>query len=174
MGAPGVVDSRPSGLPPALTPDSVISTWNWTVQRVEAMRRCAEAGYTIRAVIMPIIPITGWREAYATFLEELIATVPLARLTLGGICSYEGALTLTESKLGPGNTVSRRLHRSGRKSADGRRRYVVSERIEMYRHLITTIQRLDSRLPIALCLEERAVFEALDLMANAGRCNCVL
>ncbi len=143
-------------------------------ERVEAMRQCAAASYPVRAVIMPIIPIAGWRDVYEAFLQELITTVPLARITLGGICSYDGALSLTESKLGSGNTVSRRLHRSGCKSVDGRRRYVVSERVEMYRHLITGIRRLDPQLPIALCLEERAVFEALGMMASAGRCNCVL
>ncbi|UCC29693.1 MAG: hypothetical protein JSU86_16000 [Phycisphaerales bacterium] len=143
-------------------------------ERIEAMRHCAAAGYPVRAVIMPIIPIARWRDVYGMFLQELITTVPLARITLGGICSYDGALSLTDFKLGPGNTVSRALHRCGFKSADGRRRYVVSERIEMYRHLITAIRRLDPQRPIALCLEERAVFEALGMMGNAGHCNCVL
>jgi spore photoproduct lyase len=129
-------------------------------ERVEAMRQCAAAGYPVRAVIMPIIPSAGWRDTYGAFLRELITTVPLARITLGGICSYDGALSLTESKLGPGNTVSRNLHGSGSKSADGRRRYVVNERIDMYRHLITAIRRLDPELPIALCLEEHAAENA--------------
>lgn len=143
-------------------------------KRIEAMGQCAAAGYPVRAVIMPIIPISGWREVYGEFLQELITAVPLARLTLGGICSYDGALSLTESKLGPGNAVSETLRRSGGKSADGRRRYEMDGRIEMYRHLIKTIRSLDPQLPIALCLEERTVFEALDLLPSAGRCNCVL
>ncbi|MHC4698757.1 MAG: hypothetical protein ACYTFA_18665 [Planctomycetota bacterium] len=138
------------------------------------MRQCAAADYPIRAVIMPIIPIVGWRDAYELFLQDLITAVPLTRITLGGICSYQGALSPMESRLGLGNTVSRALHRCGRKSADGRRRYVVSERVEMYRHLITAIRRLDPQLPIALCLEERTVFEALGMSASTGRCNCVL
>ncbi len=142
--------------------------------RIEAMRQCAAAGYPVRAVIMPIIPIAGWRDVYDAFLRELITAVPLARITLGGICSYGGALALTERKLGQGNTVSLALRRSGFKSVDGRHRYAVSERVEMYRHLIMAVRRLDQLLPIALCLEERSVYEALRLTANAGRCNCVL
>ncbi len=143
-------------------------------ERIEAMRRCAAAGYPIRAVIMPTIPIGGWRVVYGAFLQELITAVPLARITLGGICSYDGALSLTEAKLGPGNTVSQAVDRSRSKSVDGRRRYLVSERVEMYRHLITTIRRIDPRVAIALCLEERTVFEALKMTASVGRCNCVL
>ena len=144
------------------------------VKRVEAMRQCAAAGYPVRAVIMPIIPIDGWRDAYATFLQRLVTTVPLSRITLGGICSFGGALALTEVKLGPENTVSQALRRSGGKSRDGRHRYAVSERTAIYHHLITAIRRLDPQLPIGLCLEERAVFEALDMIDNAGHCNCVL
>jgi hypothetical protein len=51
---------------------------------------------------------------------------------------------------------------------------LVSDRVEMYRHLNTTIRRIDPCVPVGLCLEEHAVFEALDIMAGAGRCNCVL
>ena len=44
----------------------------------------------------------------------------------------------------------------------------------MYRHLISAIRRLQPDLTVGLCLEERAAFDALDLTANIGRCNCVL
>jgi spore photoproduct lyase len=40
--------------------------------RIEAMKRCAEAGYSVRAVIMPIVPLPGWEEAYARFLGTLL------------------------------------------------------------------------------------------------------
>ena len=143
-------------------------------ERLEAMCQCAAAGYPVRAVIMPIIPDDGWRDVYGRFLQELVSTVPLARITFGGICSYDGALSLLESKLEPGNAISQALRRSRCKSADGRRRYLARERVEIYRHLIATTRRFDPRVPIALCLEERTVFEALDMVGQAGRCNCVL
>ena len=38
------------------------------------MRQCAEAGYPVRAVIMPIIPIGQWQEAYATLIEEVLGS----------------------------------------------------------------------------------------------------
>ena len=52
--------------------------------RVEAMQRCAAAGYPVRAVIMPLIPIADWRDAYERFIHSLFAAVPLARITFGG------------------------------------------------------------------------------------------
>jgi len=44
------------------------------------MRRCAEAGYPVRAVFMPLIPINGWRVAYGGFVKEPVEAVPLERL----------------------------------------------------------------------------------------------
>ncbi|MHC4792503.1 MAG: SPL family radical SAM protein, partial [Planctomycetota bacterium] len=69
-------------------------------ERIAAMRKCADAGYPLRAVIMPTIPIEGWQNIYTSFLENLLKSVPLERVTLGQICSYSGALQLTERKLG--------------------------------------------------------------------------
>ena len=51
--------------------------------RIEAMRRCAQMGYPVRAVIMPIIPVADWREVYRRFMASLMASVPLSRITLG-------------------------------------------------------------------------------------------
>ena len=61
-----------------------------------------------------------------------------------------------------------------KRSADGRQRYPLELRLRMYRHLIETIRCLQPSLPIALCLEENVVFEAVGLTASIGRCNCVL
>jgi len=142
--------------------------------RIKAMQQCSEAGYPVRAVIMPIIPVPGWREIYTRFLRELLAQMQLSRITLGGICSYDGALSFTESKLGKDNTVSLFLRKAEHRCPDGRNRYEPGQRIEIYCHLTTTIRRLQNELPIGLCLEEPAVFEELGLTASAGRCNCVL
>ena len=162
----------------SLNPTEVCATFEANtpppVARIGAMRRCAAAGYPIRAVIMPVIPVSNWQEIYDRFLHELLTQVRLARITLGGICSYDGALSLMESKLGKDNAVSLSLRRAGRKCADGRNRYLAIERTEVYRHLIRTIRYLQADLPIGLCLEEPVIFEELHLTSCAGRCNCVL
>jgi len=143
-------------------------------ERIDAMERCAAAGYPIRAVIMPIIPIRGWPEAYDCFLRDLLARVPLDRITLGGICSYDWARRLMEAKLGPDNAISRSLAEAPRRSADGRHRYPASLRTRAYRHLVDVIRRCRPGLEIGLCLEEGTTFEALGMTARVGQCNCVL
>lgn len=142
-------------------------------ERIEAMKRCASAGYPVRAVIMPIIPVPGWERAYTAFLEGLLAEVPLDRITLGGICSYRAARGLMESQLGRSNAVSDTFDPLG-PSLDGRLRYPAILRTELYRHMMETIGGCAPDLEIGLCLEERGVFEALGLTAAIGRCNCVL
>ncbi len=142
-------------------------------ERLDAMKRCAEAGYPVRAVIMPIIPVDAWEALYERFLRRLLAEVPLARITLGGICSYPTARGLLERRLGRGNAISRAFDRGG-PSADGRLRYAVGLRTQLYQHMIQTIRGRAPDLEIGLCLEEMGVFEALGLNHAVGRCNCVL
>ena len=141
-------------------------------ERIEAMRRCADAGYPLRAVIMPIIPIEGWRDIYARFLENLLESLPLDRITLGQICSYSGALQLTERKLGKDNPISRMLEKG--KSKDGRIRFPIKVRIDVYKYLVETIRKLEPKLKIGLCMEEKETFKALNMENSIGCCNCVL
>ncbi len=142
--------------------------------RLTAMRKCADAGYPVRAVVMPIVPIDDWQSHYARFLELLLTTVPLSRLTVGGICSYASAKALMEHKTGPTNRISRNILCHGDGSADGRARYPEALRIQMYGYLLDAVRKHAPGLDVALCLEDRQVFAALGLESGSGRCNCVL
>lgn len=142
-------------------------------ERLRAMRRCAEAGYPVRAVVMPVIPVDGWRPAYAALLRRLVAEVPLDRITLGGICSYPTARGLLERGLGRSNAISRAFDPRG-PSADGRLRYPQDLRVALYRHMIATVRASAPDLGIGLCLEDEGVFRALGMTERIGRCNCVL
>ncbi len=62
----------------------------------------------------------------------------------------------------------------GSKSADGRLHFPRVLREKVYRHLIGTIRRDAPNLQIGLCLEEPAMFDAVDHPDGVGRCNCVL
>ena len=142
--------------------------------RIGAMKRCAQAGYPVRAVIMPVIPAGDWRAVYGRFIRRLLREVPLDRITLGGICSFGPARRLTEAKLGRDNPISAAMDEAPGRSPDGRHRYAASTRIEIYRHLIAVIHSCRPTLPVGLCLEEPEVFGALDMQASIGICNCIL
>ena len=142
--------------------------------RVAAMRRCTDAGYPVRAVVMPIVPLPNWRDVYRSFLSLLLSQVPISRITLGSICSYPQAMRLTELKLGKDNWISRNLDRSGRGSVDGRARFPQELRERVYRFLVKTIRHIRPTLEIGLCLEARTTFNALGMAENMARCNCFL
>jgi DNA repair photolyase len=141
-------------------------------ERLEAMRKVASAGYPVRAVIMPIIPVEGWQGIYSEFTQHILETIPLQRLTLGGICSYKAARALMESKLGSNNTISVNMEIA--ESLDGRSRYSTSLRDEMYKCIIKIARECRPDLEVALCLEEDKLWKSSGLESNLGRCNCVL
>jgi DNA repair photolyase len=141
--------------------------------RIEAMRAVAEAGYPVRAVVMPLIPVPGWERKYDEFLRDLLSRVPIERLTFGGICSYANARRLLERKLGSENVISR--HIAGAEAIDdGRARYAQSLRIGMYVDLARVAREARPDIELALCLEDQAVWRAVNAEASLGRCNCVL
>ncbi len=142
-------------------------------ERLNAMRRCAEAGYRIRAVIMPILPIGDWRDDYARLLDKLLTTVGVERITLGSLCSFANALRLTDAKLGLDNPI-RECLAGGGPCGDGRYRFSVARRLECYQYLLAILHRRRPELPVGLCLEEPGVFAILGMTDRIGTCNCVL
>jgi spore photoproduct lyase len=143
-------------------------------ERLEAMRLVAERGYPVRAIMMPIIPIDGWEEAYTAFTDRLLQTVAIQRLTLGGICIYRSARDLMERKMEKDNAVSAHIDEGSPIAGDGRARYPRRLRSGMYSLIIETARRLRPDLEIALCLEEEALWESTGLQGSVRRCNCVL
>ena len=140
--------------------------------RLCAMKRCAKAGYPLRAVLMPLIPVDGWLDMYEDFLVQLLESIPIQRLTVGAICSYQAAYQLMNRKLGSINVIAENMQRI--KTEDGRTRYPDELRAKGYHHLIQTAKRMHPGLEIGLCLETYRMFEMLDMQAALGQCNCVL
>lgn len=141
--------------------------------RLEAMCLVAQKGYPIRAVMMPVIPIDGWQGIYKTFTERLVRTVPIKRLTIGGICIYRGARNLMERKMGVNNVISISIAENS-KGGDGRERYSKELRKEAYSLILETARNLRPDLELALCLEEKELWQNTGLENRLGRCNCVL
>lgn len=159
----------------SLNPPQVFEMFETNVpsvsSRITAMKKCSEAGFPMRAVVMPVIPIVGWQGIYSSFLRHLLSNVTLERITFGQICSYSAALQLTNQKLGPDNPIAVRLHKA--KSPDGRLRFPTQLRIQVYEHLIRTVKEMRPSLSIALCLEEQCIFDRLHMNSSIGCCNCV-
>ena len=141
-------------------------------KRLEAMRSAAAAGYPVRAVMMPIIPIDGWRDIYADFTRHLLETAPIKRLTLGGICSYTTARRLMEIKSGLQNTVSLNLDEKI-KSSDGTGALLRIIETGNVCPNYPAARKYRPQLEVALCLEEKEFRQTEVQGNNIGGCNCV-
>lgn len=162
----------------SLNPPAVRQEYEGTTppveDRIRAMRQCAEVGFPVRIMLMPIIPIPEWQRHYNELLTQVLSQVALDRITIGGICSYRPALQIMEAKLGRDNLISRSLTVFDNPPGDGRTRYPIAVRATIYRHLLDTIRRIQPDLPCELCMEDRALAGDLGLPDNTDRCNCVL
>jgi len=138
--------------------------------RLAAARACQQAGYQVRFVIMPVLPVEGWRGAYSRLVERLSDGISPARITMGGICSYPGALRLTRRALGPDNLISQLVERAP--SPDGRLRFPRNLRVELYRHILAEVRTRRPGTPVGLCLEEARVWRAVGLDPKRPTCNC--
>lgn len=160
----------------SLNPPAVVSSFEPNAPSVEsrivAMEQCAAAGYPVRAVIMPMIPVPGYKQQYAEFVAGLVARVPLERITLGGVCNFKQATRLMEHKLGRENAISQNM-KPAAETGDGRKRYSPELCIDMYDAMISAARDVRPTLEIALCLEDTNVWEVIHQRWNLGRCNCI-
>ena len=46
------------------------------LERIEALRRVAEAGYRVGLVLAPIMPVDGWQTEYGQLLDDVAAVLP--------------------------------------------------------------------------------------------------
>jgi len=175
-----LLDLAPEGhtiLSWSLTPEALARRYEpsapTTAARLAAMRRCAAAGYRLRAVVMPILPVRGWRCAYGDLLQELLGLEAMERVTLGSLCSFPNAMRLMMRKLGRQDELSASLARLAR-SQDGRYRFPPKTRTDCYRFLLRIIAQGRPSLEVGLCLEQAEVLHRAGLERRTSQCNCVL
>ncbi len=140
--------------------------------RLQAMKKCSDAGYPVRAMLMPIIPTDNWQNDYSDLID-LLTEVPLQRITMGGVCSYKTALSLMNNKLSHDNTLNRNMEKKVN-TPDGRIRYSRERRIKMYRFILGCIRKHNPNLTVSLCMEESNVIHSVGLSHNIGKCICPL
>ncbi|MBM3472951.1 MAG: hypothetical protein FJX75_06780 [Armatimonadetes bacterium] len=143
-------------------------------ERLVAARRAAEAGYEVRFIFMPMIPVEGWREAHAEAVAKALRAVRPSRITLGGICMYRSALNAMRGR-GSREALSPILNHL-RPPAFARDRYRFREdvRTAMCAHMLTCIRETDPSMPVSLCLETPEVWESVGLRPEEAPCNCLL
>jgi len=132
-------------------------------ERLAAMRRCAQAGYVVRAGFSPIVPHQGWREEATIALGKLFAAVRPDTVRLWVVSMMLAAEA--EQIFGPENLDPEFLQamRRAAPEMDGRHSgpFPPHARAEIYAHYIDEIRRISPDTPVNLCTEERQIWEML-------------
>lgn len=129
-------------------------------ERIEAARRCQQAGYPVGLRFDPIVYADTWERDYADLISALFS-----RLDPAGI--HDCSLGIYRATPRLNNIVRRRFPRSRlyagemEQAGDGKYRYLRPQRVRILRRLIEMLRDHAAGLQIELCMESPEVEAAL-------------
>ena len=127
-------------------------------ERLNAARRCQDAGYRLGFHFDPMIEYSGWEMDYQGIIEQTFAAVDWRRvawLSLGVLRNTPGLKRIMRGRLQPTQLLT------GEQvlCPDGKLRYFHPLRVDMYRKMVKWIRRTAPTVKIYLCMESREVWE---------------
>ncbi len=148
--------------------------------RIEAMRKCQEAGYPVRVRFSPIIPVRNWREENREMIRLLFACVRPDLVTIETIrfLDYEAMEREFDLSLLDPEFVGAMRDARGLPYAQGCE--VPDEfRKEVYRFVFQELDAVGCEAPVAFCREKRTLWDHFaETFARWGQgpdgyvCNC--
>ncbi|MGC9319993.1 MAG: spore photoproduct lyase family protein, partial [Armatimonadota bacterium] len=149
-------------------------------ERIEASRRCQQAGYHVRHRFSPIIPVRNWREEIREMIELLFARVQPDVITFETLRYMDHQDILADfdpEMLDP--KLLEVMRRDEREEIPDGCQIPDSYRHEVYRFVIDELERVSPQTPYAFCREQRTTWERFaDDFARHGQqpdryvCNC--
>jgi spore photoproduct lyase len=148
-----------------------------TFARIAAMRKCQEAGYTVRVRISPLVPLEGWRADFEQMADALFAAVrpDVVTVDILGWCLPEAlADAMDVSRLEePWRLELEAMMGKGNRSAG---KYLFSHglRSSALRFAVEAIRRRSPETPVVICNETEEMWKALGdiLWGRPGRYAC--
>ena len=149
-------------------------------ERIEASRKCQEAGYHVRHRFSPFIPVRNWREECTEMIEALFADVKPDVITFESIryLDYVGITRDFDPDLLDPEFVAAMEAVAGVNVQSGEE-VPMDYRRMMYRYIIDELERVSPETPYAFCREMRSTWDYFaDDFARHGQgpdhyvCNC--
>lgn len=127
-------------------------------QRLEAARRCQNAGYRLGFHFDPIIEYPGWDKDYETTLDRVFAAIDWRRVAWlsMGVLRLTPALKRTMRERFP---LSSLVTGEQVLCPDGKLRYFQPLRVSMYRKMLKWMRRAAPTAKVYLCMESREVWQ---------------
>jgi hypothetical protein len=167
-----------------LTPDPVAKMLEQGApppsERIRAMERMFVAGYPVRVRFSPIVPIRGWRDAYADLIRRVFSVARPELITLWTLSMVDFDEL---DQIVPPETLDEGAHASARDAAgemQGQKGapFPPTLRASISRELVGMIRTYSSDTHVSLCLETPEVWAATGpLVGDPHRrggflCNC--
>ena len=130
--------------------------------RIEAALRVSEAGYRVAFHFDPLFYYSGWKNDYRGVIDRLFGVInpeKIAWISLGTLRFKPVLKKIIEARF-PGNDI---LNAEMVLGYDDKLRYPAPIRYRIYRFLINTLNGHGRSLPIYLCMEERSIWDELQL-----------
>ena len=127
-------------------------------ERLDAARRCQDAGYEVGVRLDPIIIYEGWEEDYRGMVEEILIKLDpkgIDYVSLGSIKLHKLLIDVIRRRFPDSPTVNAEIF----PTIDGKYRYLKFQRVDVYRKIVSWIRRLDENIGIDLSIETDEVKE---------------
>ncbi|MBI2300625.1 MAG: hypothetical protein HYU66_17085 [Armatimonadetes bacterium] len=145
-------------------------------ERLEAMRKCADNGYTVRAGFTPIIPVRGWREEATAMLERLFSVCrpDVVRVWVLSMMDAREFRTLFDLDEMDPKFVRRIAEDEERMNGTHKAPFPLDVRAEVYDWYIEEVRRISPATPVALCTEDPEMWDLLGhkLLMSEDRMFC--
>ncbi len=143
-------------------------------ERMEAAKRCQDAGYPLGFHFDPILDHEGWEEGYEKTVDLLFSRIDPKRviwISLGGF-RYPAQLKGIAEERFPRTRIFLGELFPGK---DGKFRYLKKIREEMYRKMVAWLRQASPDLFIYLCMESREVWKEVFGWSpeNSGHLNAL-
>jgi spore photoproduct lyase len=127
-------------------------------ERLEAARRCQDAGYKIGFHFDPIVEYPDWEQDYREMVERIFSVIDPRRvvwLSMGVLRNTPGLKRIVRGRF-PSTQIL-----SGEQvlCPDGKMRYFQPLRVSMYRKMLRWIREASPTVFVYLCMESKEVWE---------------
>lgn len=127
-------------------------------KRIDAAKRCQEAGYPVGFHFDPIFYYPDWEKGYQRTILSLFNRMDpkrVAWISLGGFRYPPQLKTIAEGRFPKTEIFLGELF----PGKDGKFRYLNMIRVEMYRKMVGWLREVDPQLFIYLCMESKEVWK---------------
>ena len=136
--------------------------------RLDAARRCRQAGYQIGLHFDPLLHYPGWEADYAGLVDQVFTYLEpddITTLSMGSLRFAPALKPVARARFPKSRLMTAELF----PGADGKIRYFKPLRIEMYRHMAACLGRYLDPERVYLCMESPEVW--LQVFGQAPACN---